>query len=52
VAGTELGRVRVFAHDGRGQLLHAPLWLDIPAPWDAAAGALGADSSFPTPLAV
>ncbi|HLK92386.1 MAG TPA: metallophosphoesterase [Polyangia bacterium] len=51
-SSTELGRVRVFAHDGRGQLLGAPLWLDVPAPWDDAAEAFGAESSFPAPLAV
>jgi len=50
-SSTELGRVRVFAHDGRGGLLlGGPLWLDIPAPWDDAAEAFGPESSFPAPL--
>ena len=51
-SSTELGRVRVFAHDGRGALLGGQLWLDIPAPWDDAAEAFGSESSFPAPLAV
>jgi 3',5'-cyclic AMP phosphodiesterase CpdA len=51
-SSTELARVRVFSHDGRGLLLGAPLWLDVPAPWEDAAKAFGADSSFPAPLAV
>jgi Icc protein len=51
-SSTELARVRVFAHDGRGLLQGAPLWLDIPAPWDDAAEAFGGESSFPAPLAV
>lgn len=50
-SSTELGRVRVFAHDGRGTLLRGPLWLDVPAPWDAAAAAFG-EASFPAPLAI
>jgi hypothetical protein len=32
-SSTELGRVRVFAHNGVGHLLGQPLWLDVPAPW-------------------
>jgi Icc protein len=32
-SSTELGRVRVFAHNGVGHLLGGPLWLDVPAPW-------------------
>jgi 3',5'-cyclic-AMP phosphodiesterase len=51
-SSTELERVRVFAHDGRGSLQGAPLWLDVPAPWDDAALAFGAESGLPTPLAV
>jgi 3',5'-cyclic AMP phosphodiesterase CpdA len=46
-SSTELARVRVFSHDGRGLLLGAPLWLDVPAPWEDAAKAFGAESSFP-----
>ena len=51
-SSTELARVRVFSHDGRGLLLGGPLWLDVPAPWEDAAKAFGAESSFPAPLAV
>jgi 3',5'-cyclic AMP phosphodiesterase CpdA len=32
-SSTELGRVRVFSHNGAGHLLGGPLWLDVPAPW-------------------
>jgi Icc protein len=51
-SSTELGRVRVFSHDGRGLLLGRPLCLDIRAPWDDAAEAFGGESTFPAPLAV
>ena len=51
-SSTELGRVRVFAHDGAGALLGGPLWLDVPAPWDTVAEAFGGETGFPTPLAV
>jgi Icc protein len=51
-SSTELGRVRVFAHDGAGALLGGPLWLDVPAPWDGAASAFGAEAGLPAPLAV
>ena len=49
---TELARVRVFHHDGAGQLLGNPLWLDVPAPWEDADRAFGAESQFPAPLAI
>src|SRR6266540_719 len=45
-SSTELGRVRVFAHDGAGHLLGGPLWLDIPEPWYAAEEALGEDAAL------
>ncbi|HSS37285.1 MAG TPA: metallophosphoesterase [Polyangia bacterium] len=51
-SSTELGRVRVYHHDGAGQLLGNALWLDIPAPWEDADRAFGADSQFPAPLAI
>jgi 3',5'-cyclic-AMP phosphodiesterase len=51
-SSTELGRVRLFAHDGAGDLLGGPLWLDVPAPWDTVADAFGAETGLPTPLAV
>jgi 3',5'-cyclic AMP phosphodiesterase CpdA len=43
---TELGRVRVFAHDGAGSLLGAPLWLDVPTPWEGVVESL-AEPTFP-----
>ncbi|HXJ20167.1 MAG TPA: metallophosphoesterase [Polyangia bacterium] len=58
-SSTEMARVRVFHHDGAGQLLGTPLWLDVPPPWDDAARAFDAESphgggenQFPAPLAV
>jgi hypothetical protein len=51
-SSTELGRVRVFAHDGAGKLLGGPLWLDVPAPWEAVAEAFGDEAGLPMPLAV
>jgi len=38
-SSTQMGRVRVFHDDGAGRLLGPPLWLDVPALWDAAAEA-------------
>lgn len=35
-SSTELAQVRVFAHNTGGHLLGAPLWLDVPAPWEDA----------------
>jgi 3',5'-cyclic AMP phosphodiesterase CpdA len=40
---TELGRVRVFAHDGAGRLEGGPLWLDVPAPWEGVMDVFGGD---------
>jgi len=40
---TELGRVRVFAHDGAGHLQGGPLWLDIPTPWEGVVDVFGGD---------
>lgn len=40
---TELGRVRVFAHDGAGRLHGGPLWLDVPAPWEGVMDVFGGD---------
>ena len=52
-SSTEMGRVRVFHHDGAGRLLGPPLWLDVPAPWEAAAQAFDRDDAQrPAPLAV
>jgi len=51
-SSTDLLRVRVFSHDGAGKLLGGPLWLDVPAPWEAVEEAFGADASLPMPLAV
>lgn len=49
-SSTELGRVRVFAHDGAGNVLGSPLWLDVPTPWEGVVEALAADdATFPTP---
>lgn len=45
-SSTELGRVRVFAHDGAGRLSGGPLWLDVPVPWQGVDEALGADSTL------
>ena len=45
-SSTELGRVRVFAHDSRGSLLGGPLWLDVPAPWEAADEALASEAGL------
>ena len=42
---TELGRVRVFGHDGAGHLQGGPLWLDIPAPWADADHAFAAEGA-------
>ena len=42
---TELGRVRVFAHDGTGALLGRPLWLDVPTPWEGVAQAFDVEAS-------
>jgi Icc protein len=35
---TELGRVRIFGHDGAGHLQGGPLWLDIPTPLGGGGG--------------
>jgi 3',5'-cyclic AMP phosphodiesterase CpdA len=43
-SSTELARVRVFAHNGAGHLLGAPLWLDVPAPWEDADQAFAAEA--------
>ncbi len=51
-SSTEMGRVRVFHHDGAGQLLGTPLWLDVPAPWEDAARAFEAESQVAEPLAI
>jgi len=45
-SSTELGRVRVFTHDGLGSLLGGPLWLDVPAPWEAAHEALASEAGL------
>ena len=45
-SSTELGRVRVFAHDAAGKLLGGPLWLDIPAPWDQDAEVFGSEEAL------
>lgn len=51
-SSTEMGRVRVFHHDGAGRLLGTPLWLDVPAPWDDAVRAFDAETQVPASLAV
>jgi len=51
-SSTELGRLRVFAHDGSGGLLGGPLWMDVPAPWDDVAEVFGSEAGLPAPLAV
>jgi 3',5'-cyclic-AMP phosphodiesterase len=51
-SSTELGRVRVFAHDGVGALLGGPLWLDVPTPWDDAVSAFRGEAGLPSPLAI
>jgi Icc protein len=45
-SSTELGRVRVFSHDGAGRLMGGPLWLDVPMPWDVAEATLGDDAAL------
>jgi 3',5'-cyclic AMP phosphodiesterase CpdA len=51
-SSTDLGRVRLFAHDGAGKLTGGALWLDVPAPWEAVEEAFGAEGGLPLPLAV
>ena len=45
-SSTELGRVRVFTHDGHGALLGGPLWLDVTAPWEGAHEALASEAGL------
>jgi 3',5'-cyclic AMP phosphodiesterase CpdA len=51
-SSTELGRLRVFSHDGRGRLVDGSLWLDVPMPWEEVVEAFGAEASLPFRLAV
>jgi len=51
-SSTELGRLRVFSHDGRGNLVDGSLWLDVPTPWEEVVEAFGAEASLPFRLAV
>jgi 3',5'-cyclic-AMP phosphodiesterase len=45
-SSTELGRVRVFVHDGAGLLLGGPLWLEMPAPWHVTEDDLGNEAAL------